>query len=118
MIEERFSETDDLVRAFFEAQKSGMIEKFIHDMGPIFRLGWNLYASKTNSKKLGEDLAKLSKAVHDGHVISKTVCHKIDTMSTHEIELLVMAVVRRELRAITWLGALIGAGIGASQSLL
>lgn len=118
LIEDRFAETDDLVRAFFEAQESGMIDKFLKSMGPIFRVGWNMYASKTDKNKLAADLASLSKAMHEGHVISKTIDHKIETMSTVEIESLIMAVVRRELRAITWLGALIGASIGAGQSWL
>lgn len=118
MIEDRFTETDDLVAAFFEAQKKGLIREFVQSMGPLFQVGWGLYASKTDKDGLKRDLEKLAKSLHDGHIVSDTVCDKIGRMTTSEIETLVMAVVQRELRAITWLGALIGALIGGSQVLL
>jgi uncharacterized membrane protein YheB (UPF0754 family) len=118
MIEDRFTETDDLVAAFYEAQKKGLVREFVESMGPLFKAGWNLYMSKTNGESFKRDLEKLAESLHKGNIVSDTVCDKIEKMSTIEIETLVMAVVHRELRAITWLGALIGAMIGGSQVLL
>jgi uncharacterized membrane protein YheB (UPF0754 family) len=42
----------------------------------------------------------------------------IDSMSIDEIENMVISIINRELRVIIWLGAPIGAAVGAAQALL
>jgi uncharacterized membrane protein YheB (UPF0754 family) len=114
--EERFANADNLYAAVKEAEDKGLLQAFLDDMGPAFRLGYALYARKTKSFR--GDCKRLADRVRDGHVLSETVRKNLDGMSSVEIEIMVMTVVKNELRAITWLGALVGAVLGAVQTLI
>jgi len=117
MVESRFATADDLVAAVYSAHDQGVIHAFLEEMGPIFKMGWNLYCNRMQPGDFKRDMEKLVTKLHDSNIVAKTLGDKLDAMPVVEIENLVMAVSSRELSAITWLGALLGAMIGAVQGL-
>ncbi len=50
--------------------------------------------------------------------ISQLISRRVDDLNVLQVEELVLGIMRRELIAITWLGALLGAGIGISMVFL
>lgn len=118
MAQERFANAEDLYTTILDAEKQGLIEKFLNQMGPVFKFAFNLYVSRTSKKQLLEDCRRLSSTLTSGSVIAHMIRDKIDAMDSVEVESMIMAVVRRELRAITWIGALLGASIGFLQYFL
>lgn len=118
LVEERFATVDDLVAAFFRAQEQGVIGKFVDDMGPFFKMGWNLYAARLRPGDFKRDCEKLMSKIRDQNIVAQTLGEKLDAMPMAEIEAVVMVVSSRELSAITWLGAVLGAMIGMVQALI
>jgi uncharacterized membrane protein YheB (UPF0754 family) len=118
LIESRFSNADDLFAMVKKAEEGGMITNFLKNMGPVFEMAFNMYINRTTPEQFKEDCRKMAVTMRRGHIVSDTVREKIDEMSTVDIETMVMNVVQRELRVITWLGALLGAGIGSLQLFL
>lgn len=111
LAEERFANADDLYAVVKQAEDKGLLQSFLDDMGPAFKLAYAVYARRT--KSFHADCEKIASKMGEGHVFANTICSKIDAMSSEEIEGMVMVVVKSELRAITWFGAVLGASIGA-----
>jgi uncharacterized membrane protein YheB (UPF0754 family) len=118
MAQARFANAEDLCASARDAERQGLVDRFLDQMGPVFKLAFNLYVARTNEDQFMEDCRRLSSTLGSGGVIAHMIRDKIDAMPSAEIEAMIMDVVRRELKAITWLGALLGAGIGCLQYFL
>lgn len=117
IVEARFATVDDLVAAFFRAQEQGLISKFVDDMGPLFKVGWNIYCARMRPGDFKKDCEKLMSKIREKNVVAETMENKLNAMDMAEIEKLVLEISARELSAITWLGAVLGAVIGGVQGL-
>ena len=118
LVEERFCDVNDLMDMFYEAQGRGMVNQFIDEMGPLFKAGWILYARKSTPESFRADCEKIVNKMRGGHLMSSMISRKVDKMPVSEIEDMIIRVVHRELRGITWCGALLGAAIGMVQVFL
>jgi uncharacterized membrane protein YheB (UPF0754 family) len=118
LVETRFTNADDMYAMVQRAEEEGVMDKFLESMGPAFKLVFMSYIKRTSFEDFKKDCRKLAVTMRRGRLVSKTVKQKIDDMPTLEIENMVLGVVQRELRVITWLGAVLGAAIGALQLLL
>lgn len=117
MAQERFANLDDLVTLFYRAQDQGTIASFIKSMGPIFQIAWNLYARKSDKESFRADCAKLITGLRKQNLVAGVIADKIEAMSVEEVEMLVMEVAHKELSAIVWVGAAMGALIAGLQFL-
>jgi len=118
MIETRFANGDDLRKLIDKAQEEGVLQDFIGKMGPVVVFIWNIYTKKTSKEDFKRQCEQLAEAVSSGEVVQKVVKSKIDEMDVGEVEEMILHVVKKELRAITLLGGVLGALIGASQIIM
>lgn len=118
LIEQRFTGADDLRRLVASAQEEGAVKELLSKVGPILNLAFRAYAAKTTPESFRQDCKMLADALERSGVVYRVVRMKIDNMPTEEIEDMVLAVVRKELRVITYLGGVIGAVIGLLQGVL
>lgn len=118
LVESKFSNAEDLYSMVQRAEDQGLINKFLGNMGPIFRFAFHTYMRKVDPEDFKSDCRKVAVTMRRARVVSQTVKQKIDDMSVDDIENLVMSVVQRELRGINWVGAFLGCLIGAVQGLL
>lgn len=115
LAEERFVRADQLRDILDEAEKSGVIDEFLDEMGSIFRFAYNSYKNKTPDDVFLEDCDAIARGLREHHVVSDTLTRAMGTMSTDEIEDMILEVVHSELSAITWVGAWLGGAIGFIQ---
>jgi len=113
LTEKEFVCADELYGAMKRAEDQGLVAEFLSEMGPIFTAAYRLYARKTDAESFRRDCRILAAKLCEGSVIADVICSKIESLPAARVEDMIMAVVRRELTAITWLGAVLGAAIGA-----
>lgn len=118
LVESRFSNADDLYAVVQRAEHQGLIDQFLASMNPLLRIAFVGYMKRTSPEEFKSDCEKFAASMRRAKLVSKTIRQKIDEMPTMEIESMVLGVVQREFRAITWVGALLGAAIGAVQMFL
>jgi uncharacterized membrane protein YheB (UPF0754 family) len=117
MAQERFANLDDIVNLFYRAQDQGTVAKFVESMGPIFKIAWVMYAKRSTRESFRADCEKLISGLRKDNLVAGVIADKIGVMSVEEVEMLVMEVAHRELRAIVWVGAAMGMLIAALQRL-
>jgi len=115
LAEDRFVRADQLREILDDAEASGIIDDFLDEMGSVFRFAYNSYKSKTPDDVFLEDCELIAQGLRAHHVVSDTLTRAMGTMSTAEIEDMILEVVHSELTAITWVGAVLGAAIGLVQ---
>lgn len=115
LVEKRFITAEDLYALVKRAEKDGVLDKVMSNMGAGFRIASHMYFRRTTRDSFYRDCRRVAVGVRRSRVVSTAVRNNLDAMSVEEIETMIFSVVERELRAITWLGAVIGAFIGAIQ---
>lgn len=115
LVESRFSNADDLYAMVQRAEDQGLVTKFLDSMGPLFRFAFLAYVRRVGPEDFKADCRRVAVTMRRARLVSTAVQQKLDDMDVAEIEELVMSVVRKELRGITWAGAVLGAAIGAVQ---
>jgi len=112
MAQEKFADAEDLRRAFYRAHEQGLVVEFIESMGPMVKVAWNMYVRRAGADGFKRDLGTIAKKLGEAEVVENVVRRKMDQMSDVEVRDIVLSVSRRELKAITLVGALLGAAIG------
>lgn len=115
MIEERFASGQELKDVLAKAQDSGVLEKMIKDAGPLATIAWGVYCSTSTGTSVVRDCDRIASGLKSQHIVAKMVADKLNQMPMEEIEALVMKVSHRELSAIVWFGAALGAIIALTQ---
>lgn len=115
LAEERFVRAEQLRDLLNDSEKSGVIDDFLDEMGSLFRFAYNSYKSRTPDDVFFEDCQLIADGLRRQHVVSDTLARAMGTMSTNEIEDMILEVVHSELTAITWVGAVLGGAIGLIQ---
>ena len=118
LVEKKFTSAEDLYAMVQSAEDQGVLQDFLNSMGPVFKIAFVMYMNKTSSEDFKRDCRKFAVSLRRGRIVRNTVKNKIDEMSIMDVEEMVIGVVRRELRAITWLGAVLGTIIGGLQIFL
>lgn len=118
LAEDRFVSGEDIYAMVQRAEDQGVLDKFLDEMGPVFRGAYALYARKVTPEDFKGDCRRIAEAMRSSSAVSAAIVKKIDDMSSTEIETMVLTVVKREFQAITWLGAVLGGLIGVSQVFL
>lgn len=115
LIEDKFGGGEDIHAVIVDAHKSGALDKALSEFGPVLRFAVSTYFRRSTADDFRRDCQRLSTRLRDGAVIRGLISRKIDDMRAEEIEYMVTSVVHNEFRALTWLGAVIGAVIGIVQ---
>lgn len=118
LVDRYFVEGGELYRLVQKAEDDGLLMKAIGQMGKPFVLAFRLYVGGRTPEDFKRECDELAKVLRDGGVVRHVVEAKISGLATREIEDLVLSVVHRELRAIVWMGALLGGLIAVCQSLV
>ncbi|MTI85674.1 MAG: DUF445 family protein [Firmicutes bacterium] len=115
-----------ITRSEFEASVAGYVHKTALWLGysRIDEL-WPRLSSK-NAKELEENVLGVYRGFVDRFLpdilnfvnFSQLITRRVDDLDVLEVEELVIGIMRRELVAITWLGAILGACIGISMVVL
>jgi uncharacterized membrane protein YheB (UPF0754 family) len=118
LVERKFANADDLYALVQRSEDEGLLDEFLSAMGPVFRISFQMYMRKSDPEDFKRDCRKIAVGLRRARIVSNTVRRKIDEMPVMDIETMVLGVIQRELRAITWFGGLLGAAIGALQIFL
>lgn len=107
-----------MVQNFIDKLASSFLMTSVADLWPVFASGETV---QLEEKVLGfyrNFVDRFLPGILDFVDFSQLVRRRVQELDVLQVEDLVLGIMRRELVAITWLGALLGAGIGISMAVL
>lgn len=117
LVQDRLLSGEGLFDAVYTAFSDGSADRILGRY-PLMRVAVGLYFDSLTKDQFLADCQRAAGEAREAKIASIMITSAIDSMSIDEIENMVISIINRELRVIIWLGAPIGAAVGAAQVLL
>lgn len=118
LVEKQFLTAEDLHSAVKEFVKEGRLDQALSGASPFLKILVNGYFSKSTPESFLRDCRRIAVLTRRHRLVSRTVTANVAAMDVRDVEAMVLGVAESEARAITWLGAALGAVFGIVQVLV